>query len=234
MRIITGATQRSSTQALYGELGWHTLAQRRTIHRLRLFYKIKYNLAPSYLSQLMPQTAHERNPYVLRNREDLTPFRTRRQVYYKSFFPNTTRDWNSLPLEIRQAPTLCSFNRMLGAHFSPPPRRGWYGCGKRVLDIYHTRLRLGCSGLKAHLHFNLHVEDDPYCRCRRVIEDPAHYLLHCPLFQEQRTLLLHAITQIVTPSLDIILYGDETLSINDNIRISLLVQTFIETTKRFK
>ena len=234
MRIITGATQRSSTQALYGELGWHTLAQRRSIHRLRLFYKIKYNLAPSYLSQLMPQTAHERNPYVLRNREDLTPFRTRRQVYYKSFFPNTTRDWNSLPLEIRQAPTLCSFNRMLGAHFSPPPRRGWYGCGKRVLDIYHTRPRLGCSGLKAHLHFNLHVEDDPYCRCRRVIEDPAHYLLHCPLFQEQRTLLLHAITQIVTPSLDIILYGDETLSINDNICISLLVQTFIETTKRFK
>ena len=98
----------------------------------------------------------------------------------------------------------------------PNWRAGWYGCGKRVLDIYHTRLRLGCSGLKAHLHFNLHVEDDPYCRCRRVIEDPAHYLLHCPLFQEQRTLLLHAITQIVTPSLDIILYGDETLSINDN------------------
>ena len=180
MRIITGATQRSSTQAVYGELGWHTLAQRRTIHRLKLFYKIKYNIAPSYLSQLMPQTAHERNPYVLRNREDLTPFRTRRQVYYKSFFPNTTRDWNSLPLEIRQAPTLCSFNRMLGAHFSPPPRRAWYGCGKRVLDIYHTRLRLGCSGLKAHLHFNLHVEDDPYCRCRRVIEDPAPYLLHFP------------------------------------------------------
>ena len=98
-----------------------------------------------------------------------------------------------------------------------------------------VRLRLGCRGLKVHLHYNLHVEDDPYCRCGRVIEDPAHYLLYCPFFQDQRTLLLYEITQIVIPSLYILdLYGDETLSINDNIRIVLLVQTFIETTKRLK
>ena len=205
MRIITGATQRSSTQALYGELGWHTLAQRGTIHRLRLFYEIKYNLAPSYLSQLMPQTAHERNPSVLRN-------------------PNTTRYWNSLPLEIRQAPTLCSFNRMLGAHISPPPRRAWYVCDKCVLDIYHTRLRLGCSGLKVHLHYNLHVEDDPYCRCGRVIEDPAYYLFP----RSAHT----SLTWDNTNSYSLIRYNF--IWRRDLIRIALLVQTFIETTKRFK
>ena len=47
------------------------------------------------------------------------------------------------------------------------------------------------------------------------------------------TFLTLAMTFRVIQS-NIILYGDETLSINDNIRISLLVQTFIETTKRFK
>ena len=129
MRIITGATQRCNTQALYTELGWHTLSQRRKIHRLRLFYKIKHNLAPNYLAHLMPQTVHERNRYALRNREDMTRFRAHRQAYYNSFFPRTTRDWNNLPLQIRQSQSLYSFNRQLSLHFAAPSRTPWYGCG---------------------------------------------------------------------------------------------------------
>ncbi len=79
MSIVTGATQRCNTQALYDDLCWQTLPQRRMIHRLRLFYKIWNNLTPNYLMDLMPHTVQERNPYALRNREDLTLFRTQRQ-----------------------------------------------------------------------------------------------------------------------------------------------------------
>ena len=40
-----------------------------------------------------------------------------------------------LELEIRQEPTLCIFNRMLGAHFpSPPPRRV---PGMGVASVYY-------------------------------------------------------------------------------------------------
>jgi len=91
MRIITGATERSSIQRLYVDTRWQSLSQRRKIHRLRWFYKILNNLAPSYLSNLIPPTTGERHAYMLRNRENKTPFRANRQ-YYAKFFPSTVRD----------------------------------------------------------------------------------------------------------------------------------------------
>jgi len=235
MRIITGATNRSSVELLYRDLGWNTLAQRRTIHRLKLYFKIMNNQTPTYLSDLMPEAAHERNVYPIRNRHDMTLFRTRSATFYKSFFPSTTRDWNNLPIVIRQAPCLHSFSRMLGVHFSPPaPKRAWFGCGNRKLDIYHARIRLGCSGLKAHLHFNLHVEENPNCICGKEIEHPAHYFFRCELYEEPRVLLLTSISAIVTPTTEVILHGDASLSLNNNVLIILAVQSYIESTQRFK
>ena len=39
-RIVTGATERCSTDRLYEETGWQTLAHRRKLHRLNLMYNI--------------------------------------------------------------------------------------------------------------------------------------------------------------------------------------------------
>ena len=234
MRIVTGATQRCSTQALYEDIGWHTLSQRRRIHRLRLFYKIRNNLSPDYLMQLMPQTVQDRNPYALRNREDLTPFRTQRQFFSKSFFPQTTKDWNELPLELRCAKTLSSFNRMLSVKFPTLHTRLWFGQGDRRLDIIHTRIRMGCSSLKSDLHFNLHVEDNPYCACGRVIETPTHYFLNCIRFRDLRVNLVNEISEYAIPSIGVILSGDINLSVDDNISIVLSVQKCIRLIKRFE
>lgn len=234
MRIVTGATQRCNTQALYDDVCWSTLSHRRLIHRLRLFYKIRNNISPNYLMQLMPQTVYERNPYALRNREDLTPFRTRRQLFYKSFFPQTTRDWNDLPIEIRCAPTIYSFNQLLNLRFPTLKSKLWYGQGDRGLDIIHTRIRMGCSSLKHHLHYNLHVEANPYCTCGRVIETPAHYFLSCNRFANSRLNLLNEISEYTTPTIEVILFGDPNLTVNDNILIVLAVQNYIKLSKRFK
>ena len=95
-------------------------------------------------------------------------------------------------------------------------------------------MRLGCSGLKAHLHFNLHVEDNPTCRCGAEIENPEHYFLHCQQYVAPRIHLLNAISRLAAPSIYVILYGDPILSTNDNIKISLSVQKYIEITERFK
>ena len=54
-RIATGATKLVSINALYSEIRWENLEQRRKNHRLNLFYKMKINLTPMYLSCLVPE-----------------------------------------------------------------------------------------------------------------------------------------------------------------------------------
>ncbi len=131
--------------------------------------------------------------------------------------------------------SLNSFSRRLLVHFAPPPKLPWYGKGERNLDIHHTRMRLGCSKLKAHLHFNLHVHviDSPLCTCGPIIEDPSHYFLKCPLYQQQRIVLFNKINIIRPPDIALILHGDRNLTVDENLNIVLSVQTFINTTRRF-
>ena len=45
-RIATGVTKLVSVNALYSEIRWENLEQRRKNHRLILLYKLKHNLNP--------------------------------------------------------------------------------------------------------------------------------------------------------------------------------------------
>ena len=73
MKVLCMKSERSSIQRLYVYTGWQSLSQRRRFHRLRWFYKILNNLAPSYLADLIPPTTGERrHAYTLRNRENIT------------------------------------------------------------------------------------------------------------------------------------------------------------------
>lgn len=53
-RIVCGATKLTSIHLLYSETGWETLEKRRMNQRLIQFYKMSNNLAPRYLSDLIP------------------------------------------------------------------------------------------------------------------------------------------------------------------------------------
>ena len=56
--ICTGAFRITSHEILLKELGWSKLENRRTLHRLTLFYKIIHSLTPVYLRQactIIPQ-----------------------------------------------------------------------------------------------------------------------------------------------------------------------------------
>ena len=96
--------------------------------------------------------------------------------------------------------------------------------------------RSGCSKLKAHLHFNLHVEDDPSCICGFGIEDPYHFLFTCPLYAQIRVVMLDSISHIkpdIAPGLPLLLRGDINLTFDQNKAIFEYVQTFIRTSSRF-
>ena len=70
------------------------------------------NVSPSYLSSLVPQSVDDASSYNLRNSHNLQPIGTRTNLYYKSFLPSVIRDWNELPVLVRQLDSVCSFKKL--------------------------------------------------------------------------------------------------------------------------
>ena len=118
MRIIACATERSNINSRYEDLGWVSLFRRRLIHRLTLFYKITNNMTPQYLADIVPPTVGDRQIYNLRSRDNITQIHAQKQRYTKSFFHATIHEWNSLPMEVRNSPKICTFKMyILLKHF---------------------------------------------------------------------------------------------------------------------
>ena len=91
-----------------------------------------------------------------------------------------------------------------------------------------------CSKLNYHL-FLLHVVDSPACVCGHNIEDSSHYLLHCPLFDRDRTVMYQQIAHVVNINhikVENLLYGVNYLSTDDNLKIFDAVHDFIAGTGR--
>ena len=80
--IVSGCWQGTSRERLYEELGWESLCERRWARCLTTFYKIKNGLAPSYLSEHIPE--HNETDISFRHRNARAPF-SRTERYANSF-----------------------------------------------------------------------------------------------------------------------------------------------------
>ena len=148
-RIVSGTTKLVSINALLEEVGWETLSSRRNKHKLILFYKMVNGLCPDYLCSLVPPTIGNTSRYNLRNVNDLQTLHANTQCYFNSFLPSVIREWNELSQPIRNSTSLSSFKYRLNSGATKPP--SYYFEGKRLGQIYHTRLRTSCSSLNQHL-----------------------------------------------------------------------------------
>ena len=90
--------------------------------------------------------------------------------------------------------------------------------GSRETSIKHAQMRMNCSRLNYHL-FLLHVIDSPACPCGYDCEDCNHFLFHCPLYHEDRTLLFLNFSSICNLELtcNILLFGSEDLDLDTNL-----------------
>ena len=100
-------------QKLYNEIGWETLDVRRRKHKLVLFYKMYNDIAPSYLSSLVPRPDQNALRYSLRNANNIRTIHSRTNQYYNSFLPAVICDWNDLPCSGRIVDTVDDFKRQL-------------------------------------------------------------------------------------------------------------------------
>ena len=53
----------TSRRSLLHEIGWEDLKSRRSIHKLKFYFKIVNNLTPNYLKELLPSQVSKRTPY---------------------------------------------------------------------------------------------------------------------------------------------------------------------------
>ena len=84
-------------------------------------------LSPDYLTSLVPATVGSTSSYPLRNASNLQTIHANSQVYYNSFLPSVVRDWNELPEQTRNSPSLNSFKKSINVNISTPPR--YYNTG---------------------------------------------------------------------------------------------------------
>ena len=69
---------------------------------------MKNGLCPDYRVSLVPATVGSASTYPLRNSSDLQTLHANSRLYYTPFLPSAVRDWNKLPEQIRNFPTLTS------------------------------------------------------------------------------------------------------------------------------
>ena len=84
-RIVTGGTRLVSLNNICLETGWDKLKNRREMHRLDYFYKMKNNISPQYLSDLATDYLNSIHSHNTRNSSVISPIRTRTSLYTNYF-----------------------------------------------------------------------------------------------------------------------------------------------------
>ena len=115
-RRILGVNSRHSSKPLLQELGWIDLKNKRDLHKLVLFKKILKERNPTSLIEEL-ETYRRRNERTSRSNPDNLIIKCCKTNYGKrTFFNNTIRKWNMLPLSIRDTASVKSFKERLHAH----------------------------------------------------------------------------------------------------------------------
>ena len=101
--------QTSSVDSMVKTLSWTSLQKRRKVSRLSLFYKY-HNSLVAIESTYAPVPSTAQRSTTRRMTTQHYPQPLHRTDYRKmSFFPRTTAEWNTLPSNIKDAPSVQSF-----------------------------------------------------------------------------------------------------------------------------
>jgi len=240
-RIVTNTLPRTSTNKLRLELGWDSLKTRRKIHRLQLYRKLKDNSThiPDYIRHMIPEARRQDTGRVLRNADQLTVPHSRTSSYQRSFIPNTSRNWNSLPHCIQSCQSRKQFEQNVKSLHSIPPPSHYLTLGTKLGNTLHTQIRLGMSKLNAH-QYSIQKVTTPECACGHNQENTTHFLLYCPLFTTARINLSRQVSAYLctdfqgfpdTTKVNTLLFGRNTTKHTAPL-ISAAFQKFLESTSR--
>lgn len=188
-----------------------------------------HGLSPLYLKEILPQRQNNIHGHNTRLGNNFRPLPCRTSLFMKSFLPSVTTHWNSLPDVIKTDPSITKLKSHLNATNRKVP--SYYLNGSRLGQIHHARLRMECSSLKFYL-FRRNLVDSPLCSCKQENETNEHFLLRCQLFSGLRAQCFGTLNYPI--STEILLFGNEELTDDENSLIFSRVQNFIINSKRFE
>ena len=98
------------SQSMFDQLKWLSFPKRIQYHVSIMMYKSLNSLAPDYMMDLFNKISesHSRNLRSVENDLLMIPF-SKTRSYDRSFAIQGAKQWNSLPIDIRHAPSLDSF-----------------------------------------------------------------------------------------------------------------------------
>ena len=128
---------------------------------------------PNYLLQDLP-TFYDTTRNV-RNYTFTLP-NSNHEYYDKSFVPASTQLWNDLPLEIRGLRSYKALkSKIKQMHANKVPKYFYYG--KRTQNIFHTKLRLGCSDINFDKNL-IGLIPNNLCTCNLNEPETANLVLY--------------------------------------------------------
>ena len=200
-----------------------------------ILYKILHGSAPSYLTDLIPQAPVDRQRRSARalSQPSLPPIQPRLETYSKSFSPQTINNWNSLSANVRTAPTLSSFKRLV---LPAPPSLSFLSKRHRRASIIYTQLKHNCSQLNAHRYQRHIITTSPNCECASTPETTKHFFFDCTFYDTQREKLIFDMAQLDLPNFSTQLLLDPSVFMSDLSTIGQLqdiIYTFILSSGRF-
>ena len=235
--LVTGAWKGTSREKLYNELGWESLSNRRWLKQMCLFYKIVNNITPKYLKHFLRDSVSARNDFQ-------RPLFARTNKHLRSFFPSCIYSWNNvLTSEQRNFEKISTFKTAL-LRIIRPKKTSNFGIDDSNSLRYITQLRLELNSLKANkFRHNFNDTNDPICVENDGIEDTYHFLLVCKKFIPERKILfskifietgLNLLLQPKSKVKSILLYGENSLSVEANKCLLSATISYISGTKRLE
>ena len=126
--------------------------------------------------------------------------------------------------------------------FIRPSPNSTHNCFNKKGIKHITRVRLGLSHLRVKKFKSGFLDSlNPISSCGLDAETICHYLLHCPKFTNERSILMNTVSTINENSLTsrdasivkLLLNGDESLDLETNTLILNATVNFIFSSKRF-
>ena len=157
-KIVTGALHYSSEDKLNEELGWESILDRGNFLSLNFFHKIHLHETRPLIRSCMPTLDFEQKN-VRRSKGGYLPFKFNGDKFNNSFFPHTSKLWNSIPKDV-QCKDLYEFKLAMKKEIKPQKFKH-FSRGTKLGNSLLTRIRISRSYLNQH-SFTIGLSESVY------------------------------------------------------------------------
>ena len=239
--IVSGCIHGTNTNKLFKTLGWRALGNRRDEKLALLMQKTRLGLVPSYVRKIYVQVL---------NRVIRPGLRVRN--YYRvpegsAKYKNTPAmkaitKWNSLPDNVQTSPNISIFKSRFNKNFHDTYLKSTLTTKVNLTRVEEIKLNKFRSDLAVRVDFKRHNflnYNDVRCSCGFHRETKRHILLNCPIAAPARGEMIRALLELddfnimiyygknQEQKINLILYGDKSLSDNLNRKLIRIFARFI-------